>query len=133
LTALFVFFTSVCCFCGPTAEANNARDPDHCDEVISHRCCASHDDDDSSDCPHQHPKNDKDHCCDHCQQTQFSESAHAPLIKPVALAWQSLPPERPVASALGELFRVTNRYSALIEPSAIPGPTLLRLHCALNS
>jgi hypothetical protein len=132
-TALFVFITSVRCLCGPTVAANNDGDQDHCHESRSHQCCLHHDAHDAPDCPHQHGKNDQGHCCDHCQQTQFFEFSNAPLIKPAALAWQSLPALHPVASGFGEPARVTYLYSALIEPSAIPGPSLLRLHCALNS
>jgi hypothetical protein len=132
-TALFVSITSVCCLCGPTVAANNDGDHDHCHESQSHQCCLHHDAHDASNCPHQHEDNDHGHCCDHCQQTQFSEFSRAPLITPAALAWQNLPAQHPVASAFGEPTRVTYLYSGLIDPLAIPGPSLLRLHCALNS
>jgi hypothetical protein len=128
-----VFITSICCLCGPTVASSGPDDcHDHCRGATSHHC-ASHDDHDSG-CPDQNQSKDhKDHGCDHCQQTQFSEASHVTVLKPAVLAWQTVPTELSITSSLHDMFRLTDDHLAAFARSAISTPTLLRLHCALNS
>ena len=130
-TAMFVFITSVCCLCGPQTGAAVAEET--CQPAQAYHC-GSHEEQDEHGCPSEggHP-HDQDHCCDHCQQTQFFEASHVSVLKPALIHWQIVYIDHCRVSSLFDSFHSMHRLVGEAPPSCISTPTLLRLHCALNT
>ena len=135
VTAAVMLLNSIICFCGGTARVRGAARgavANHCPAPEPQHRCPHHathprpgfTDKHQSDSP-EHPLG---HACPHCQQVLTKSPENTSADAAILSVFAGLIPAASILDGPGLIFDL----SAAAPLGALPGSTLLRLHCALN-